>query len=121
MRKTKGNLSKISLLPFKNRTSNKACYSIIAIHGLGGQWSSSKTNTWIQGLASHMKWEVRIIRYAYDAKRLTEATYPGEAISSEASKLLQKLTELRSDQKTVRIAMHSNIELQLTKYLSHYQ
>ncbi|KAG4254421.1 hypothetical protein FPRO03_06761 [Fusarium proliferatum] len=75
-------------------------FDIIAIHGLGGQWSSSKTNTWIQGLASHMKWEVRIIRYTYDAKRLTEATYPGEAISSEASKLLQKLTELRSDQKT---------------------
>ncbi|KAF4435613.1 ankyrin 1 [Fusarium acutatum] len=75
-------------------------FDIVAIHGLGGQeWSSSKTNTWIQGLASQMKWEVRIIRYAYDATKLTEATYPEEAISSEASALLQKLSELRSDQK----------------------
>ncbi|KLP12329.1 ankyrin 1 [Fusarium fujikuroi] len=79
-------------------------FDIVAIHGLGDQesrqWSSSKTETWIQDLASHMKWEVRVIRYAYDATKLAEATYPEDAISSEASALLQKLAELRSDQKT---------------------
>ncbi|KAI1033523.1 hypothetical protein LB503_008640 [Fusarium chuoi] len=79
-------------------------FDIIAIHGLGDQesrpWSSSKTDTWIQGLASYMKWEVRVIRYAYDATKLAEATYPEDAISSEASTLLQKLAELRSGQKT---------------------
>ncbi|KAF5601075.1 ankyrin 1 [Fusarium pseudocircinatum] len=70
-------------------------FDIVAIHGLGGQdkpWGSSKTNTWIQDLAAHMNWEVRIIRYAYDATKLAEATYPEEAIASEASTLLQKLT-----------------------------
>ncbi|KAF4499814.1 ankyrin 1 [Fusarium agapanthi] len=78
-------------------------FDIIAIHGLGQQWSSSKTNTWIQGLASQMKWEVRIIRYTYDAKKLIEATYPEAAIFSEASALLQKLSGLRSDQKAALI------------------
>nr|RBR01853.1 hypothetical protein FVER53263_11220 [Fusarium verticillioides] len=76
-------------------------FDIVAIHGLGGQvkpWSSSKTNTWIQDLAAHMNWEVRIIRYAYDATKLAGATYPEEAISSEASTLLQKLSELRRGQ-----------------------
>ncbi|KAF5630512.1 ankyrin 1 [Fusarium sp. NRRL 52700] len=77
-------------------------FDIVAIHGLGGhddkQWSSSKTSTWIQGLAAHTNWEVRIIRYAYDATKVIEATYPEDAISSEASTLLQKLGELRSDQ-----------------------
>ncbi|KAF5722036.1 ankyrin 1 [Fusarium mundagurra] len=77
-------------------------FDIVAIHGLGGQeskpWSSSKTDTWIQGLAAHMNWEVRVIRYAYDATKLAEATYPEEAISSEASTLLQKLSELRRGQ-----------------------
>lgn len=68
-----------------------------------------------------MKWEVRVVRYAYDATKLAEATYPGDAISSEASTLLQKLAELRSDQKTVRIAMHLDTELQLTKYFSRCQ
>ncbi|KAF5680495.1 ankyrin 1 [Fusarium circinatum] len=88
-------------------------FDIVAIHGLGGgkPWSSNKTNTWIQGLAAHMNWEVRIIRYAYDAAKLTEATYPEEAISLEASALLQKLSELRSDQKAVRIVKHSHAEL----------
>ncbi|KAG5802751.1 hypothetical protein H9Q74_012333 [Fusarium xylarioides] len=81
-------------------TSEKK-FDIVAIHGLGNQdWSSSKTDTWIQGLAAEMNWEVRIIRYAYDAAKLAEATYPEENISSEASTLLQKLVELRSNQKT---------------------
>ncbi|KAF4956060.1 hypothetical protein FGADI_4085 [Fusarium gaditjirri] len=77
-------------------------FDIVAIHGLSGgggkQWSSSKTNTWIQGLAVQMNWEVRVIRYAYDATKIAEATYPEEAISSEASTLLQKLSELRRGQ-----------------------
>ncbi|KAG9497118.1 hypothetical protein J7337_011910 [Fusarium musae] len=79
-------------------------FDIVAIHGLGGQvkpWSSSKTNTWIQDLAAHMNWEVRIIRYAYDATKLAGATYPEEAISSEAFTLLQKLSELRRGQQPV--------------------
>ncbi|EWZ35178.1 hypothetical protein FOZG_11211 [Fusarium oxysporum Fo47] len=79
-------------------------FDIVAIHGLVGRrgkpWDSSKTNTWIQGLAAQMNWEVRIIQYAYDATKITEATYPEEAISSEASTLLQKLSELRTDQQT---------------------
>ncbi|KAL9562989.1 hypothetical protein ACKAV7_012731 [Fusarium commune] len=77
-------------------------FDIVAIHGLSGgggnQWSSRKTNTWIQGLAVQMNWEVRVIRYAYDATNIIEATYPEEAISSEASTLLQKLSELRRGQ-----------------------
>ncbi|RKK12755.1 hypothetical protein BFJ66_g2615 [Fusarium oxysporum f. sp. cepae] len=79
-------------------------FDIVAIHGLvgpgGKPWGSSKTNTWIQGLAAQMNWEVRIIQYAYDSTKITEATYPEEAISSEASTLLQKLSELRTDQQT---------------------
>ncbi|KAF5691387.1 ankyrin protein 1 [Fusarium denticulatum] len=76
-------------------------FDIVAIHGLGDldkPWSSSKTNTWIQDLAAHMNWEVRIIRYAYHATKLAEATHPEEAIASEASALLQKLSELRRGQ-----------------------
>ncbi|KAH7473314.1 hypothetical protein FOMA001_g12560 [Fusarium oxysporum f. sp. matthiolae] len=79
-------------------------FDIVAIHGLvgpgGKPWGSSKTNTWIQGLAAQMNWEVRLIQYAYDATKITEATYPEEAISSEASTLFQKLSELRTDQQT---------------------
>jgi hypothetical protein len=104
MRQAKRNSSKTGLHLFTSQNSNKPSHSIVAIHGLGGQvkpWSSSKTNTWIQDLATHMNWEVRIIRYAYDATKLAGATYPEEAISSEASTLLQKLSELRRGQQPV--------------------
>ncbi|KAG5747480.1 hypothetical protein H9Q70_009843 [Fusarium xylarioides] len=93
-------------------------FDIVAIHGLGGQdkaWNSSKTNTWIQGLAALLNWEVRIIRYAYDATEFAEATYPEDTISSQASILLQRLDKLRRGQKAALIlasrygSEHANI------------
>lgn len=125
MRQAKGNSSKISLPSFTSHISNKACYSIVAIHGLvgpgGKPWGSSKTNTWIQGLATQMNWEVRIIQYAYDATKITQATYPEEVISSEASTLLQKLSELRSDQQTVSILENSGLNDNQLRDSSRYQ
>jgi hypothetical protein len=114
MRQAQRNSSKTSLVSFTGHITNKACFSIVAIHGLGGrggkQWSSNKTNTWIQGLAAQMHWEVRIIQYTYEPTNIIEATYSEEAISSEASKLLQKLHELRSDQHPVSILENSIFE-----------
>ncbi|KAF9768913.1 hypothetical protein IL306_013723 [Fusarium sp. DS 682] len=90
--------SKVSIDSTENYESSEKKFDIVAIHGLGShegkQWSSSKSTSWLLDLAAQKKWEVRVIQYTYDTTKIIEATYADDAISAEASRLLQKLTQV---------------------------